>query len=199
MQFVTPECGNEIRRTLGALIEQKSKQFARMGVANLFAKPGHAEFYADLATAPATRGMVHVSRLDVGTTIAATNFGAVHGGRYYHIVAAYNDGDVARFGPGATHLREILRYSLERGCREFDFTIGDEPYKREWADRAVRLYDLHAAATPGGWIVAMGAFAGSRVKRFIKQTPMLWQAFTRTRAFSACLKRRQESTPEIES
>ncbi len=196
VRFVTPECGNDIRRTIAALIEQKAKQFARMGVANMFAKPGHAEFYADLATDPATRGMVHVSRLDVGEIIAAANFGAVHGGRYYHIVAAYHDGDVARCGPGAMHLREILRYAIERGCTVFDFTSGDEPYKREWADSTIRLYDLHSAATPGGWIVAGGGFAGSRVKRFIKQTPVLWRAFTRTRAFGGWLKRREEIPPE---
>ena len=192
---------------LAELFLQKSAQFARMGVADLFARPGCAAFFLALATDPATRGTVHVSRLDVGDTMAATNFGLVHGGRYYHILAAYTDGEVARFGPGAAHLRDLLRIAIERGCREFDFTIGDEPYKREWSDRTLVLRDLHAAANPAGWLVAHAVRTHARVKRRIKHTPALWRAFTRTRALGSWLTGRHpaaapvacEAKPEAEA
>jgi CelD/BcsL family acetyltransferase involved in cellulose biosynthesis len=190
VRMVDAGCEAEARRTLAALFSQKARQFARMGVADIFARPGHAEFYADLATGPDTRGFVHVSRLEVGGTVAAANFGALHAGRYYHLVAAYTDGEAARFGPGAAHLRELLRTAIERGCREFDFTIGDEAYKREWADRTIALHDLHGATTAIGWFAANAVRVLARVKRTIKQTPVLWQAFTRTRALSGLLARR---------
>jgi CelD/BcsL family acetyltransferase involved in cellulose biosynthesis len=189
VRMVDADCASEARRTLDALFSQKSRQFARMGVADVFARPGHAAFYADLATGPATRHLVHVSRLEVGDTIAAANFGAIHGGRYYHLVAAYGDGDLARFGPGAAHLRELLRTAIERGCREFDFTIGDEAYKREWSDRSMALHDLHAATTPMGWFAASAVRAFVRAKRIVKQTPVLWRAFTRTRALGGLFVR----------
>jgi len=187
VRFVEPTTEEDLRRTLAELFRQKSAQFARMGVADLFARPGCAAFFLALATDPATRSTVHVSRLDVGETMAATNFGLVHGGRYYHILAAYSDGEVARFGPGAAHLRDLLRIAIERGCREFDFTIGDEPYKREWSDRTLVLHDFHAAANPAGWLVAHAVRSLARVKRTIKQTPALWNAFTRTRALGSRL------------
>jgi CelD/BcsL family acetyltransferase involved in cellulose biosynthesis len=187
VRMVDADGDAEARRTLDALFSQKSRQFARMGVADVFARPGHAAFYADLATGPSTRHLVHVSRLEVGDTIAAANFGAIHGGRYYHLVAAYDDGEVARFGPGAAHLRELLRTAIERGCREFDFTIGDEAYKREWSDRSIALHDLHGATTPTGWFAANAVRAFSRTKRMIKQTPVLWRAFTRTRALGGLI------------
>lgn len=189
VRMVDADCDAEARRTLDALFSRKSRQFARMGVADVFARPGHAAFYADLATGRATRDSVHVSRLEVGDTIAAANFGAIHGGRYYHLVAAYSDGEVARFGPGAAHLRELLRTAIERGCREFDFTIGDEAYKSEWSDRSIALHDLHAATTPTGLLAAGAVRAFGRAKRVVKQTPLLWRAFTRTRAFGALLVR----------
>ena len=69
-----------------------------MGVANLFARPGYAEFYRALATDPATRNLVHVSRLDVGATAAAVNFGLTYRDCYYHMLASYDDGEEPRAG-----------------------------------------------------------------------------------------------------
>ena len=181
VRFVTPQNPDEAARTLETLIEQKSRSFARMGVANIFASPGHKEFFFDLATNPRMRNLVHVSRLDVGPIWAAINLGLTFHGTYYHVLASYDDGEVARFGPGAAHLRDLLSYAIERGCRCFDFTIGDEPYKFEWSDRTLKLYDHIAPATVRGWPVAALARAQRQLKRTIKQNPLLWAAFSRLR------------------
>jgi CelD/BcsL family acetyltransferase involved in cellulose biosynthesis len=164
------------------LIAQKSKAFAQMGVANIFTPPGHRDFYFDLATNPRTRHMVHVSRLDVGSTWAAVNLGLVAGGSYYHVLASYDDGEVSRFGPGAAHLRDLMCYAIGRGLRCFDFTIGDERYKLEWSDSTICLYDHVMPATARGWPVAALARGRRQVKRLIKQNPVLWNAFSRLRA-----------------
>ena len=70
------------------------------------------------------------------------------------MIASYDDGDVSRFGPGAAHLRDLLSHALARGCRRFDFTIGDERYKLEWSDHTLNLYDHVAPATWRGWPLA---------------------------------------------
>ena len=52
------------------------------------------------------------------------------------------DSEVAHYGPGALHLRELMAYAIKLGFKRFDFTIGDEPYKHDWSDidpEAVRL------------------------------------------------------------
>jgi CelD/BcsL family acetyltransferase involved in cellulose biosynthesis len=182
VSFVTPREAGEIARTLDTLIEQKSRAFAQMGVANVFARPGHRDFFFDLATHPRARGLVHVSRLDVGSVQAAVNLGLMFRGTYYHVLASYHDGEIARFGPGAAHLRDLLSFAIDNGCRSFDFTIGDEGYKLEWSDRLVALYDHIAPATPRGWPVALWARSRRQLKRTIKQTPALWAAFSRLRS-----------------
>ena len=83
------------------------------------------------------RGLVHVSRLDVGSTWSAINLGLMFRGTYCHVLASYDDGETSRFGAGVAHLRELMRYSIERGLKHFDFTIGDERYKLEWSDRTL--------------------------------------------------------------
>ena len=182
VRFVTPQERGEIERSVDVLIEQKARSFARMGVANMFARPGWSEFFAAVATDERTRGLVHVSRLDVGSTWAAINLGLVFRDTYYHVLASYDDGETSRFGPGVAHLRELLRYSIERGLKHFDFTIGDERYKREWSDRTIMLYDHVAAASVRGWAAAAMVHGHRRLKRFIKQNEALWSLFSRARA-----------------
>jgi CelD/BcsL family acetyltransferase involved in cellulose biosynthesis len=156
-------------------------------VGNLFAKPGHAEFYRALATDPATKPLVHVSRLDVGAAAAAINLGLTYRGCYYHLLASYDDGELSRFGPGAAHLHELLHQAIDRGFKVFDFTIGDERYKRDWCDTELKLYDYIGAATWRGALIAVPMLAAQRLKRQIKQTPMLWKTFSIGRMFIGLL------------
>jgi CelD/BcsL family acetyltransferase involved in cellulose biosynthesis len=114
--------------------------------------------------------------------MAAANVGLRFRDCYSLILSSYQDGDIARFGPGRAHLHELLRQTIERGFRCFDFTIGDEPYKRDWCDTEMKLYDYLAAATMRGRLVVATTTALRRLKRFIKQTPALWYAFSKARA-----------------
>jgi CelD/BcsL family acetyltransferase involved in cellulose biosynthesis len=179
---------DEIAATLEALIAQKSKAFARMGVPNMFARPGYLAFYRDLAQS--SRSLVHLSRLDVGETWAAINLGLTFGDCYYHILASYDDGEVSRFGPGAAHLRELLQFAIRRGCKRFDFTIGDESYKRDWCETEQQLFDHSAAVTLRGIPAAAAALAWGRAKRAIKHSALLWNLTLRVRSTMAALRKR---------
>lgn len=183
--LVTPKTEEEIRVTLAALIEQKSATFARMGCPDLFAKPGYQNFYQDLATNPATRDMVHVCHLQVGDRIVAANWGISFKKRYSYVLASYAEKDEAsRFGPGMVQLMELMRHATDTGHTEFDFTVGDEAYKGDWCEVEVPLYDRLEAVTAQGWLALLPNLAFRKLKRFVKQTPILWEAFTRLRALT---------------
>jgi CelD/BcsL family acetyltransferase involved in cellulose biosynthesis len=182
VRFVIPDKPGEIITTLESLMEQKSKALEKMGVRDLFARPGYRDFYRDVSTDPAAHGLVHVSRLDVGANPGAVNLGLVFAGAYYHVLASYDAGGVARFGPGAAHLHELMAYAIQRGCHTFDFTIGDEHYKQEWSDRTLGLHDFRSAATQRGWAATLPSAALARAKRIIKHTPFLWRAVSKGRA-----------------
>jgi CelD/BcsL family acetyltransferase involved in cellulose biosynthesis len=182
VRFVTPQDRGEIERSVAMLMEQKARSFARMGVANMFARPGWSAFFTAVATDARMRGLVHVSRLDVGSGWAAVNLGLVFRDTYYHVLASHDDGEASRFGPGVAHLRDLLRYSIEHGLKHFDFTIGDERYKREWSDRTIALHDHVAAASVRGLPAVAMVHGHRRLKRFIKQNEALWSLFSRARA-----------------
>src|SRR5262249_11280885 len=92
------------------------------------------------------------------------------------------------FGPGRAHLYELLRHAIACGFRHFDFTVGDEPYKRDWCDGELRLYDHLAAGSLRGAIVLAMPLAFRRTKRFIKQTQMWWPVFSNARALAGLLR-----------
>ena len=188
VRFITPDAA-DTPETLDTLIHQKSRAFARMGVPDLFARSGHVAFFREIA---ASRNFVHISRLDVGATQAAINLGLTFRGCYYHILASYDDGEVSRFGPGAAHLRELLRYATEHGMPRFDFTIGDEPYKRDWCDNEQALYDHVSAATLRGAPFVWLSTAWRRLKRTIKHNATLWAAVVRVRSTFGLLRKREE-------
>jgi CelD/BcsL family acetyltransferase involved in cellulose biosynthesis len=183
--------------TFAVLVEQKSATFARHGIRNLFALPGYLEFYRDLASNPQSRDLVHVSRLQAGAQTAAANLGLVFGDRYYHVLASYTDGDLSRWGPGAAHLNDLLRYAIERGLKTFDFTIGDERYKLDWCDDAQPLYDHVSVTNWRGAVVGGPAIGLQKLKRMIKQTPMLWAAVAKVRAIAALLRGRTKAANPV--
>jgi CelD/BcsL family acetyltransferase involved in cellulose biosynthesis len=189
IRFVTAASPAEATATLETLMQQKSLSFARKGISDMFARPGCREFFIDLASNPATRHLVHVGRVEIGAIDAAANFGIVHSDCYYHILSSYCDGSLAHFGPGALHLRELMGYAIARGLKTFDFTIGDERYKSEWCDVRLQLFDYSAAATWCGWPASALSAARRRVKRYIKQTPVIWRLASQLRVAFATLQR----------
>ena len=131
---------------------------------------------------------MHVSRLDVGAVPAAVNYGLTFRGRYYHVLASYTDHEMSKYGPGAAHLHDLMGYAIGRGCDTFDFTIGDERYKRDWCDAELKLFDHVAIATARGAAVAGPLLAARAAKRWIKQTPVIWNTFTKVRSLVGSLR-----------
>lgn len=179
LRFITAEAPEEIRKTMDILIEQKSRWFQRMGIPNLFEIPGQKDFLLSLATM--ARPFVHVSQLSVGPNCAAANLGLLFQGCYYHVLASYDDGPTLRFGPGVAHLHDLMRFAIEHGCKSFDFTIGDEAYKQNWADSRLELHDHVSGEGLLGRLAVAAIKAKLRVKRFIKNSPLVWSAVSKLR------------------
>jgi len=192
ISFVTSHDPSDAKDTLCILMDQKRRLLGHRGIPDMFARPGWREFFLDVAeqTTPLSAATftrdrkltVHIGRTQFGETCGATHLGVVFGGAYYHVLASYADGALAHYGPGALHLRELIANVIGLGLRRFDFTVGDEPYKLEWSDTHIKLGDYAAAATWRGVPPCVGSRLHRRVKRFIKQTPVVWRTALRLRA-----------------
>ena len=180
LRVITANDPEERQGALRVLFQQNSRTFARNGLASLFAQPGHSDFY--LSVAAKAGALVHVSRLNVGSTCVAANLGLRFRGCYYYILTSYDDGPFRRFGPGVIHLHELMRYAISLGFSYFDFTIGDHSYKLDWADEEVKLYDHIAAARWLGLPAAAQLTLKRRAKQFLKKSPLLCQLAARCKS-----------------
>ncbi len=171
----------ERRCTLDVLMAQKAQSLARMGAENFFDRPGYRDFYRAVIAEPATGDLVHIARLTAGDDIVATSVGLNFGGCFYLILASYDGGPISAHGPGTVHLHELIRDTIAKGYRRFDFTVGDEPYKLDWGDEVIRLFDYLAGRSLTGWGLVLAIRAFRRFKRLIKQTPVLWSLYQRLR------------------
>jgi CelD/BcsL family acetyltransferase involved in cellulose biosynthesis len=184
ISFRTMAGKQETDAALEILFDYKGRSLTHMGAPNIFAPIEHRRFFAAVAASP----NVHVSRLDVGDHCAAVNLGLMVRGCYYHVLTTFDD-ELRRFAPGGMHLRELIAYAIAHNCSKFDFTVGDEPFKRDWSDEEMRLYDHVRVAGPLGIIGGLKTAQWRRVKRRIKQSPRLWALANRVRRLLPSIRR----------
>jgi len=63
----------------------------------------------------------------------------------------------------------------------FDFSSGGFDYKLAWADESIRLFHAVRGLTWRGYAWALVRCFILTTKRFIKRTPVLWNALLKTR------------------
>ena len=106
-------------------------------------------------------GLVHVAALVLDEQALATHWGCVHNGRFVYLMPSY-DAAWGKLSPGRLLLDHLVEWSFLQGLREFDFTIGDEPYKFTSATPAMALYRRVAARSPLGWALLAEGDSGRR-------------------------------------
>jgi CelD/BcsL family acetyltransferase involved in cellulose biosynthesis len=187
VQLFTASTRDEVERLVDVLFEQKAQTFRRKGIDPFFRQPGCRDFFVALARNTRNYG-IHVSALRVGGDLAAVNFAIEYRGRYSLLQVSYDE-RFARCSPGAIHLNELFCYALARRLKEFDFLVGAQRLKQQWADREIALFDHIAPATLRGALPAVAARLFTSIKRRIKRNRFAWDAFQKLRAITGTLRR----------
>ncbi len=108
----------------------KSARDRDAGRAELFADEAHRAFFHQLRR----RGLLRASTLRAGGQLLSIWLGAVHRERWTGWVFTFNpESALARYSLGRHLLYAMLEHSHAEGHREFDFSIGLEPYKLGFA------------------------------------------------------------------
>ena len=171
--IVDAETPAEIRRILKTLFSQKEQSLAARDVPNMFASPAVRDFYEAVALKPYPHGPSHVSAIECNGEIVAANWGLVRGNRYYYVLTSYDAGQAARWSPGRALMRHLMRWSIDRGIEEFDFTIGDEDFKEHWCEETENLTDSCALLNARGLPFWLTLHAERGAKRVVKASPRL--------------------------
>lgn len=163
----TPE---EVARCLDGYFTMKAGQFAARGIPDPFASPSVRTFFRGLfADALACHHPpFELHGLEVGGELRAVSGYSIVGSRIVCEFTAFADDELASMSPGDFLFYESIRLACERGLAEFDFSIGDQPYKRLWCDTARRQFDSLVPLTPRGRAAAVAMRAIGDLRRRLK-------------------------------
>ncbi|MCW5695520.1 MAG: GNAT family N-acetyltransferase [Bauldia sp.] len=175
---------------LDTFLAQKTAQFARSGVDNVFAEPGAVDFLRQLVARSFALGepLIELYGLEIEGKVRATFAGGVEGGRFQGYFSAIALDDWQRVSPGDLLLHHLVRSCCERGCDVLDFGIGEERYKASWDALPQRQFATYAGRTLKGRaiVAALRGIQAARVR--IRSNRTAWAAVKKIRRGMARLR-----------
>ncbi len=161
---------------LETFFDQKAKQFAAMGVTNIFDVHARA-FYRELALLDSNSpSWLRLGYVKLDGKVLATFSGAVCHNRMGVVLSSLAEGEAQRQSPGALLLRHQVEEASHDGLAFFDMGVGRARHKVEWCNVVQPLFDSFIAFKPHGMLATLPSASVARLKRAIKSNERLWSA-----------------------
>lgn len=125
----------EIQRALTRLASLRAGRFEKDPIQQEFV----LRFYIDVAQKGATTGLASTWLLKAGGKDAGILFGVVLEGRFHYLLIGCDYDNFGHYSPGLIMYDGIMSDWTERGGICFDFTIGDEAFKRKFGTAATTI------------------------------------------------------------
>jgi CelD/BcsL family acetyltransferase involved in cellulose biosynthesis len=122
----------ELRRYLPLFFEQHIARWAGTESPSRFVEPGQRRFFTRLAEQLLAATWLSFAVVELDGRLLACHFGFEYGGQLVWYKPSF-DPKYRKHSPGLVLIRYLIKYALDTGLREFDFTIGDEAFKSRLA------------------------------------------------------------------
>ncbi|MCA6122523.1 GNAT family N-acetyltransferase [Bradyrhizobium sp. WSM 1704] len=168
---LTFSCCNDsssIREAMETMKKFRGPRFHAQGDGDLLQRPEYFDFYSDVAL----RGLGSFSRLyamKMDGNVIATALGLSHRDSLLVIMTGFDIEGYKSQSIGALTFESVARDCIARGDQVLDFTIGDEPYKKQFGGQP----------TPMSSVTQSGSTAGAIALLALKQAPWIKQAAKR--------------------
>ena len=144
-----------------ATTRQKSERYRAMRAPDIMKREGVRDFFEKPAAPLRDGGVLHLSAVSLDGKLITTHWGMRFGDRFYYYMPSYAEGPWMKCSPGRLLLFDLFEWCFDNGVKVFDFTIGDESYKKDWCDREMKLYHYIEGVSAGGKAAAAVHRAGS--------------------------------------
>ncbi len=175
-RLITAATPEDCDRLLSEFFAMKRDRFAKMGVADVFAEPSVKAFFRRLFVEAlgAERPDFVLDALEVDGRLRAVTGSSRCGKRLICEFGAIREDDLAGASPGDFLFFENIQRACNDGCSVYDFSVGDEPYKRLWCDIETRQFDVLVPLTAKGRLLALARRTTNRAKTWVKSNRTLW-------------------------
>ncbi len=160
VESVVAQSREERELAFDILARQRQARCDDMGRSNILARPAYRQFYRAVAVNTDEK-LASFALMKVGGEIVATLFALRHRNAAYVIMSTFAGGEWKSLSLGNLLIRAFVERCIDEGVGFFDFTIGDESYKRDFGAEPSPLYfgleALSLAAAPIAATLALGA------------------------------------------
>ncbi len=174
LQATTPE---QVHSLLYAFFAMKEFRFRRMGIANVFGSADVRLFFHALFTGALREAepsfILH--GLEVAGKLRAVTGSSISGKRLVCEFGAIAEDELAYASPGDFLFFENIKEACQQGFEIYDFSVGDEPYKRLWCDIETQHADVLVPLTARGRALSFVLHQNARAKAFVKNSPTIWK------------------------
>jgi CelD/BcsL family acetyltransferase involved in cellulose biosynthesis len=168
---------DEVLRLLDAFFAMKEFRFRKMGIANVFGDEEVQIFFRSLFMDALRESpppfVLHA--LEVGGVLRAVTGTSRLAKRLVCEFGAIAEDDLGHASPGDFLFFENIGDACRQALEVFDFSVGDEPYKRLWCDIETRHFDVVAPLTAKGALLARSLRLKAGAKAWIKNSPTIWK------------------------
>ena len=133
---------DDILPILDPFFEQHVERWLSTQYPSLFTKAGNREFYRRVTIRLGPSGVLRFTTIRLDGTLVAAHFGFLQAGRFTWYKPSF-DPALAHLSPGEVLIKRLLERAKQEGAAEFDFTIGDEPFKLRFATRVRDVVRVH--------------------------------------------------------
>ncbi|MBZ9798185.1 GNAT family N-acetyltransferase [Mesorhizobium sp. ES1-4] len=168
---------DEVERLLDAFFEMKEQRFRKMGIANVFGDDRTRAFFRGLFTQALAedKPCFVLHGLEVAGKLRAVTGSSRSGRRLICEFGAIAEDDLSHTSPGDFLFFDNIQEACETGFAVYDFSVGDEPYKRLWCDIETQHLEVLVPLTLKGRALAAALRQGARLKAFVKNSPTIWK------------------------
>lgn len=181
----------ETAALLDTFFALKSERLKSIGADDVFGDEKVRVFFKRLfgEAAECSEPAFLIDRVTVAGVVRAITGSSLCGDRLICDFSAISDDELTQWSPGDFLFYENIAAACAAGRAIFDFSVGDERYKREWCDIETIYADIRMPLGFKGALLAGSIAARSGMVRFVKSRPRLWSLIRRLR------RRRAEPVP----
>lgn len=170
------ETRDEKLALLETFFTQKARQFAALGIKNIFDVHARAFYRALVLLEGDNPSRLRLGYVTLDEKVLATFSGTICHNRMGVVLSSLAEGDAQRQSPGALLMRHQIKEASDAGIAFFDLGVGQARHKDEWCNVVQDLFDSFIAFKPQGMLLTLPLAAASRFKRTIKSNNYLWSA-----------------------
>ena len=148
---------------------QKRRRYHEMDVLDVLEIPEHQNLYKNIPTELGSTGRVHCSVLLLDKKVIACHWGIISKNTFYYLMPAYEGGKWSKYSSGKLLLEDLMIWCCKNNIATFDFTVGEDTYKKIWANNSFPVSEVMKSYTLKGYFYS----SIYQCRSFLSRMPLL--------------------------